>query len=1163
MAIAIDIDAPCNSPLAFAPAETLLFVLGESSVKNAEHLTLYNLHPLKPTIFSIKTLNPERYFIKPSKGILNPHEALNVKVELRQALFDEVAFRQTQEKANFVTDRLLVQCGNPLSDNANEVFRESLAFNGKERSSAKDMAWTMAWKTLGPRDLISKSFTMRFEPTSSFAANALNPPLVRSGYSLLSQTSTSAFSVDPIPSEAPSIANAPVLASIQDIHEPTTPKPLSPLPLPKTPAAIARESRVAPMSFEKKPSNDAMNPVPLPSEVVQSNTNRLKADRSGLIVAITPSTDVLTFKISKQQEIGYSDVAIENRCSKCIAYTVRIESKFKCKAVPFKVGWLDGPDKTNVRLEIAPSLNKELLERLLSHDGTPLPQYKIRVQCMELDGEQLTAMTALPSYDKTIDYLKDIWHHQLVSNRKVLVHKFVTSFALDTTVAPVQIERLSDVFQTPTEANGVQDGEGRSSEVSECASFQTAFTRAPPMRPIMTPLEHLQYQRSLNQHLLPRDTIEDFRDTLFDDLVQNPTDNSKSVLEGVKEGEDEDATSSHLSAKMLHLHDLHDNESKHDRPYSVSVENPPRQTPISTPRQRRPSASVGDAPLPISTKKIDLLAPSVPEQPNEFIQVTTAEPEHIRPSIKEAEKAAESDMGSRPSAVRFSLDDVDILAAKYMTTPVKPKYQTTGLDPPPQMPLPIVHPPAPIMLTPLPIVSPRHPTLSPRHDDDEMITSLMSPHVAVTISTFTPRSSIALPPTIEKDDDRSDNSSTVDHAFASFMGPLSPTPVSVDDNAVIVEEPVQQTPEESHDEIADTEIVSVVNLDTLGRSNPMIFGAPSEAPSDSGAEEPVSKENSPILTSKEHTIHDDNSGFSILTFPKDKVAEEAPSSPTPEPQTTNKQGRSFFPKAILKSFQLKDPSEDRSPNAPLELPDEEWMRQNEIEVQEQPPKKMKSFLRKFEKNYSAPTTTTGLISLTPQTIIYHLDVGKKPVGKVTLQNIASHCVAFKIKTAQPQRYKVRPNQGYMEPKTSFAIDINLHQAAYDQLMCCSNVELSDIRDCLIVETIAIPSKKTVQAMKASRDPNSMLKTIWAHTDRKTIHASRLFCEYAFDDSQYHSFSSSNNTGSSFLLKDLSSSGGANRLDRIESMGEMVDNNSDTPPPSPQRAKGKKVLRNEF
>ncbi|OQR86216.1 hypothetical protein ACHHYP_10845 [Achlya hypogyna] len=1149
--VAIDIDAPVNSPVAFEPADLVVFRLEGHGGKHFRHVTMRNLHGMAPVVFSVKTLNPERYFIKPSKGTIGPGETIQIKIELRQALYDEVALRQTQDKEVLVTDRLLIQTGTPSTDASEGACRESLAFRDKEKSPAKDHAWTTAWRALTPRDIVSKNFLMRFESSIEFSSHTPHV-LLHSGVSVLSQTS--AFSVDPPPSET-TLAPSHFLASIDDS---------APLPLPAPAKSVPVTAKPAP----KTPVNDK----PLPSQVASSS--RAKLDRSGLVVAITPSADVLPFKVPPHDsEVGSCDVCIENRCTKVVAYTVRIESKFKCKAVPYKVGWLDGPDKTNVRLELAPSLHREMLARLRSHDASPMPQFKVRVQCMELELDEIAALTACATYDATIEQLKELWHRAPDLKKKVLVHKYVTSFALD--LSPVPIDRLSD-----------DDGhgpEGRASEVSECASFQTAFTRAPPMRPIMTPLEHLQYQRSLNQHLLPRNTIDDFRDTLFDDMLP-PEPDAGPTLEGVKEGDDEDATSSHLSVPP-------------ERPFATSVDATRPRPP--SPLRRRPSASVGDRPLPVATTKIDLLAPANEEGTDTFepLPVSLARPTECdgrtstlacRDTVALAEQlppapSLEVSGSPRASAVRFSLDDIDVLASKYMAPPAKAKAAPlTLVAPPPTVAAPIVRPPAPLA-PPL-----EWAPASPREQ------ALASPVVAVAINMSSPRSSMHVLVADRGEPRDSETSNTVDNAFASFMGPLSPVA------AVALHDPLPAAaPDAVFEETFDDAVVTAAATDEAVEDVAMLTAVsaapetaaaspkatPVAAPEatsepapvvppvavsepDLVADAPVESgdagSSSPSNASKAHTIDDANTGFSILTFPEaagDGAGVAAVAEPEPARQGS---GRSFFPKAILKSFAFKETPDE---TMPLEIPDEAWIRQSEFDNRqpEAPPKKMKSFLRAFEKNYAgpAPVPASGLVSLTPQTLLYHLDVGKKPTGRVTLQNLSSHCVAFKIKTAQPQRYKVRPNQGYLEPSMSFAIDINLHQAAYDELMCCSNVELGDVRDCLLVETTAVPNKKTVQSLKAAADAHSLLKLLWANTDRKAIHASRLFCEYAFDDSQYHSFSSTN-TGASFLQnKDSVASSAGPRLDRIESIGDLGDSGA-TPPPSPRRpAKAPVVLRDEF
>ena len=56
-----------------------------------------------------------------------------------------------------------------------------------------------------------------------------------------------------------------------------------------------------------------------------------------------------------------------------------------------------------------------------------------------------------------------------------------------------------------------------------------------------------------------------------------------------------------------------------------------------------------------------------------------------------------------------------------------------------------------------------------------------------------------------------------------------------------------------------------------------------------------------------------------------------------------------------------------------------------------------------------------MLSLSPETLIFALSRGDEPTVSLTLRNTSKvDQFAFKVKTTQPKRYLVRPNQGLID-----------------------------------------------------------------------------------------------------------------------------------------------------
>ncbi|RHY28529.1 hypothetical protein DYB32_005902 [Aphanomyces invadans] len=995
--VAFDVDAPSNSSLAFEPAEVMTFTLVHPTPsKTFQLLSVVNLHPSHTTFFSVKTLKPERYFIKPSKCMLGPREQIVVRIELRQALYDEVIVHFSHEH-KLVTDRLLIQSGcntNPIHDSA---FQAALQFKNEPKSKEKDAAWSAAWKTLTSSQIHAKNLIMRFEASPDFGKV---PQTIDT-----STPSTTAVALRATIPRQPAVSD-PLFTT----HEST-------FSIEEVFHDIPATQQQAPHSQRKlAPPKPTHVPAPRTAPPVDSSASRKssvgKREKSGLSLALVPSTESLVFSVSPHNTTSYSTLSIENLAPhQRVCFTVRIESKFRCKSLPYRVGLIDGAGTASVQLELAMSLHNEIVQQLAQ--AVDIEPFKVRLQVMEMDDVTAAAATALPTDEARAQFLKALWQSP---PKRMFVQKYVAAFVLDKT--PPAATTVAAVVPTPAPAIVGPGGGGgddddkfgdaeRLSVVSECASYATAFTRAPPMRPIMTPLEHLQYQRSLNRHLLNQNGTNDnagpLRATILElteaDELFAAQENARQAKKDQVQPEPEPTIDSLIDPEIL----------RQVVPSQPSVENIALQDKM----QARPFAAC-------PSKDMENSMPIVPT-------VASAEPDpsvDITPPVVDAALAA---VGLDPSI----------------------KSQEGGFHVPSSVP----------PETPAATIDVDDDDSSQEQDESEESSGSEDSHEEIDAHDGRAASFPS-----DADSESSDGMDKFDEEGDDLVSELQPRRESHDDWSVFNPRP------------------STIDDDASGFSI-LTY-------SDSQSDQPRSPETAP--TPAMDWVYDEQQQAFVETSAVHS-AQDIPSPPTSPRSSSN-----LSPSA----HHDRPPPLSTNGASPVASPTSSPAR-----LSSHKSKSRFSLLKAFERNHG-PSKPVGLVTLTPQTILYHMDVGSKPSGKVTLTNLTSSLVVYKIKSAQPARYKVKPSQGFIEPRGHVVVAVDLQVDAYDELIRLSSMELGDIRDCLLVETVKGPSSRSAKALRNAKTHGELvgiLRALWSTVDKKEVNASRLFCEYSFDDSAYQSF----------------------------------------------------------
>lgn len=120
-----------------------------------------------------------------------------------------------------------------------------------------------------------------------------------------------------------------------------------------------------------------------------------------------------------------------------------------------------------------------------------------------------------------------------------------------------------------------------------------------------------------------------------------------------------------------------------------------------------------------------------------------------------------------------------------------------------------------------------------------------------------------------------------------------------------------------------------------------------------------------------------------------------------------------------------------------------------------------------------------MLCITPhETILFTKSGNSEYVGTVEITNVDENPVTYKIKTTSPDKYRVRPSNGFLLPNASVAINVVLQQE--HQLQAIS-------RDKFLVMCMTVPSDVPMQ--------QSNINDIWKATppNSSAIESHRLRC----------------------------------------------------------------------
>ena len=138
------------------------------------------------------------------------------------------------------------------------------------------------------------------------------------------------------------------------------------------------------------------------------------------------------------------------------------------------------------------------------------------------------------------------------------------------------------------------------------------------------------------------------------------------------------------------------------------------------------------------------------------------------------------------------------------------------------------------------------------------------------------------------------------------------------------------------------------------------------------------------------------------------------------------------------------------------------------------------------------------VSVSPSSLQFNLGE-EEPVATLKIKNNIGEKIAFKIKTTEPKRYLVRPNQDVLAEDDECTVKIILQRRERSALVKDhSNGNQPPSPDKFLVQTTTIDS----QFYQVVRDSNvkaqtSSMQQMWKTKDRKDIQNTKLQCSFEF------------------------------------------------------------------
>ena len=163
------------------------------------------------------------------------------------------------------------------------------------------------------------------------------------------------------------------------------------------------------------------------------------------------------------------------------------------------------------------------------------------------------------------------------------------------------------------------------------------------------------------------------------------------------------------------------------------------------------------------------------------------------------------------------------------------------------------------------------------------------------------------------------------------------------------------------------------------------------------------------------------------------------------------------------------------------------------------------------------------VTVEPSVISFDLEA-EEPVSTLTIKNKLDTSVAFKIKTTEPKRYLVRPNQDVLGALAECTVKIILQRRERSSLVKeHSSGEQAPSPDKFLVQTTKVDDEmfETVRRVDV-KTQTAMMQSMWKTKGRKETQNTRLQCQFQFPNTTSPAKSVA---GSSFENPKVTSPGG--------------------------------------
>eukprot|EP00904_Undaria_pinnatifida_P005199 jgi/Undpi1/1809/HiC_scaffold_12.g05196.m1 len=132
-----------------------------------------------------------------------------------------------------------------------------------------------------------------------------------------------------------------------------------------------------------------------------------------------------------------------------------------------------------------------------------------------------------------------------------------------------------------------------------------------------------------------------------------------------------------------------------------------------------------------------------------------------------------------------------------------------------------------------------------------------------------------------------------------------------------------------------------------------------------------------------------------------------------------------------------------------------------------------------------------LVDITPETLVFDLFPNSQPGCPLYINNSSEVTIAFKVKTTEPRRYLVRPNQGMVAPGKTGPVNVYLIEKECNVLLQ-SPATLDKVTDKFLVQSVALGDTESamISSVATSKQAEALSK-VWATFSKSAISNKKL------------------------------------------------------------------------